>query len=168
MTYTLGEIRIFAGNFAPAGWAFCDGALLPIAENETLFNLIGTTYGGDGQATFALPDLRGRVPMHQGESAGQTRTLGERGGVEQVTLTPPELPQHSHALLASTRAGTANRPESNVLAAGKYRYVEDVVTTGLSPSAVSPVGGGQPHDNMQPTMAINYIISLYGIYPAQS
>src|SRR5947209_5508270 len=113
----VGEIRMFGGNFAPAGWMFCDGQLLPISENEILFNLIGTTYGGDGQSTFALPDLRGRVPIHQGTgSDGNTYTLAESAGVEQVTLTTNQMPQHNHAFIVSTAIGGANTPQNNLLA----------------------------------------------------
>jgi microcystin-dependent protein len=161
----IGEIRMFGGNFAPAGWAFCEGQLIPISENDALFNLIGTTYGGDGQETFALPNLAGRLPMHQ----GGTHVLGEAAGVESVTLTTSQIPQHTHALVATTDPGSSANPDGKVVANGQgaQLYIEDVASTVL-PSQVSPAGGSQPHDNLQPYLAIRFIISLYGIYPSQS
>lgn len=159
----VGEIRMFAGNFAPAGWMFCEGQLLPISENETLFQLIGTTYGGDGQSTFALPDLRGRVPLHQGNGF----ILAETGGVEEVTLTVNQIPAHSHPLLAST--GTANNtvPASSVFATAlQDLYLEDITPVNLSPAAMSSTGGSQPHNNFQPYLCVNHIISLFGIFPS--
>lgn len=162
----VGEIRMFGGNFAPAGWMFCEGQLLPISEYETLFNLIGTTYGGDGQSTFALPDLRGRVPIHQGGGF----TLAETGGVENVTLTTQQIPSHSHPLLASQDVGTQANADGNVLAqppAGTvklYRPAAGVV--GLTPTSVGPSGGSQPHDNLQPYLCVDFIISLFGIFPS--
>ena len=163
----VGEIRMFAGNFAPAGWMFCEGQLLPISENETLFQLIGTTYGGDGQRTFALPDLRGRVPVHM----GPTFSLATAAGVEEVTLTTNQIPIHSHPLLASQALGTATNPAGNVLAeptGGLKPYISDVPTANMSPQAIGPVGGSQPHTNFQPYLCINYIISLFGIFPSQT
>ena len=164
----VGEIRMFAGNFAPAGWMFCEGQLLPISENETLFNLIGTTYGGDGQSTFALPDLRGRIPIHQGNGF----ILAETGGAEEITLTVPQIPVHSHALLCSTSNATGTAPASQVLAAGSEvtvtPYGLDAPLSNLSPQTLSPVGGSQPHTNFQPYLCINFIISLFGIYPPPS
>jgi microcystin-dependent protein len=162
----VGEIRIFAGNFAPAGWQFCEGQLLPISEFETLFNLIGTTYGGDGQATFALPDLRGRIPIHQGNSF----TLAETGGVETVTLTVSQIPSHSHAMLASTSTGTVNSPATAVTAASPSvtLYTADVTDSNMAAAAVSSVGGSQPHDNFQPYLCLDFIISLFGIFPSQT
>lgn len=159
----IGEIRLFASNFAPYGWAFCEGQLLPISEHETLFQLIGTTYGGDGQSTFALPDLRGRVPLHVG--AGYS--LGETGGVEQVTLTTNQIPAHGHQLVASTDVPTLSSP-ANALpgqAANKLYRVPGS-TAQMSASTLAPTGGSQPHDNMQPYVAINYIIALYGVFPS--
>ena len=158
----IGEIRMFAGNFAPLGWAFCDGALFPISEHEALFHLIGTTYGGDGESTFALPDLRGRVPMH----AGNGYILAETGGAEAVTLTGTQIPAHNHQLVASTDIPTLSSPADALTgqAAGKPYRVPGT-TTQLSASTLAPVGGSQPHDNMQPYVAINYIISLYGVFP---
>jgi microcystin-dependent protein len=165
----VGEIRMFAGNFAPVGWAFCEGQLIPISENDTLFNLIGTTYGGDGQETFALPDLSGRLPMHQGSSQGITHIIGEAGGVESVTLTTSQIPQHNHSLLATTDPGSSTNPDGKVPAnsQGAQMYIEDVATAAL-PSQISPVGGSQPHDNLQPYLAIRFIISLFGVFPTQT
>jgi len=162
----VGEIRLFGGNFAPAGWMFCDGQLLPISEHDTLFNLIGTTYGGDGQSTFALPDLRGRVPVHQGGGFPFAGT----GGVEQVTLTQAQIPAHSHPLVASAAPGTADRGDGRVLATppGFDLYVEDVAGVALSPSAIAATGGSQPHENMQPYLGLSFIMSLFGIFPSQT
>ncbi|MGH8533610.1 MAG: phage tail protein [Gammaproteobacteria bacterium] len=162
----VGEIRMFAGNFAPAGWMFCEGQLLPISENETLFNLIGTTYGGDGQSTFALPDLRGRIPIHQGNGS----ILAETGGAEQITLTVNQIPVHSHPLLASTGPASSNTPVGNVPAETTVinLYIEDAPNSNLSPSAISLTGGSQPHTNFQPYLCINFIISLFGIFPPPS
>jgi microcystin-dependent protein len=162
----VGEIRMLAGNFAPAGWMFCEGQLLPISEYETLFNLIGTTYGGDGQSTFALPDLRGRVPIHFGNGF----TLAETGGVETVTLTVSQIPAHSHPLLASSSPGTSNTPVNNLTAesASINTYIQDVTNSNMSPSAVSSVGGSQPHNNFQPYLCVDFIISLFGIFPSQT
>jgi microcystin-dependent protein len=162
----VGEIRMFAGNFAPAGWMFCEGQLLPISENETLFQLIGTTYGGDGESTFALPDLRGRVPLHQGNGS----ILAETGGAENITLTVPQIPAHTHPLLATSAPGADGTPVNRVLAetgtAGAFAYLEDEPTTNLAPNAISSVGGSQPHENMQPYLCVNYIISLFGLFPS--
>jgi len=162
----VGEIRMFAGNFAPAGWMFCEGQLVPISENETLFNLIGTMYGGDGESTFALPDLRGRVPMHFGGGFTQAET----GGVEQVTLTVSQIPAHTHALLASTAPASTNSPQGNVTAEQPTLnlYIQDTPSSPLSPNSVGPVGGSQPHNNFQPYLCINFIISLFGIFPSQT
>jgi microcystin-dependent protein len=164
----VGEIRIFAGNFAPAGWMFCDGAILPIAENETLFNLLGTTYGGDGQETFALPDLRGRIPLHQGNGF----ILAETGGAEAITLTVSQIPAHTHPFLASADLGSSPDPVGAVTAqsrtAGVDFYLEDVPTVNMAPTAIGPVGGSQPHTNLQPYLGLNFIISLFGIYPSPS
>jgi microcystin-dependent protein len=164
----VGEIRMFAGNFAPNGWMFCDGQLLPVSENETLFQLIGTTYGGDGQSTFALPDLQSRVPIHQGNGF----TLAETGGVEDVTLTVNQIAAHTHPMLASTSAATTADPTGNVLAtaplATTFPYGTDNPLTPLAPNAVTPIGGSQPHTNLQPFLTINFIISLFGIFPSQT
>ena len=164
----VGEIRMFAGNFAPAGWMFCEGQLLPISEYETLFNLIGTTYGGDGQSTFALPDLRGRLPLHFGNGF----TLAETGGVETVTLTVSQIPAHAHPLLSSTNPATTAAPANAVLAAATdvntLPYGTDAPRTTLHPSAIGAVGGSQPHDNFQPYLCVDFIISLFGVFPSQT
>ena len=165
----VGEIRIFAGNFAPAGWMFCDGSTLAISENQTLFQLIGTTYGGDGQTTFNLPDLRGRLPIHQGTgSSGISYTLGEQGGVESVTLTTQQIPQHTHSLLATTAVGTETNPGGNVLAnsQGPQPYIQEDPDGSLNPQALSAIGASQPHNNFQPYLCVDFIISLFGIFPS--
>ena len=156
----VGEIRMY---FPPAGWMFCEGQLLPISENETLFQLIGTTYGGDGESTFALPDLRGRVPIHMGNGF----TLAETGGVETVTLTVTQIPAHSHPLLATSTVANDQNPMNNVLAqTGTFDGYQS--TAGAIPMApaVSSVGGSQPHDNFQPYLCVDFIISLFGIFPS--
>lgn len=163
----VGEIRMFAGNFAPAGWMFCEGQLLPISENETLFNLIGTTYGGDGQSTFALPDLRGRIPLHFGNGF----TLAETGGVEEVTLTVSQIPAHSHAFLASQVNGSQQSPGGNLLAnstSSVQPYIQDVTSISLNAAAIGSTGGSQPHNNFQPYLCVDFIISLFGIFPSQT
>jgi microcystin-dependent protein len=164
----VGEIRMFAGNFAPAGWMFCEGQLLPISENETLFQLIGTTYGGDGESTFALPDLRGRIPIHQGNGY----ILAETGGAEEITLTVSQIPAHTHVLLASANNATGVVPTSQVLAASSEvtvtPYGSDNPQTNLNAQAVSSVGGSQPHTNFQPYLCVDFIISLFGIFPSQT
>jgi microcystin-dependent protein len=163
----VGEIRMFAGNFAPAGWMFCDGQLLPISENETLFNLIGTTYGGDGQSTFALPQLQSSVPMHFGNGF----ILAETGGAEQITLTVSQIPAHSHALLAVATTGTANDPTGRLTdqTSGVIEiYIEQSADTAMSNQAITSVGGSQPHSNLQPFLCVNFIISLFGIFPSQT
>lgn len=158
----VGEIRLFAGNFAPAGWMFCSGQLLPISENETLFNVIGTTYGGDGQSTFALPDLQSRTPIHQGNGI----TLAETGGVEQVTLTANQIPVHSHAFVASNTLASSADPAGNQPSQSSLvkLYVEDTPTVNMA-NTVGIAGGSQPHENLQPYICINYIISLFGLFP---
>jgi microcystin-dependent protein len=160
----VGEIRMFAGNFAPAGWMFCEGQLLPISENETLFNLIGTTYGGDGQSTFALPDLRGRVPLHQGNGF----VLAETGGAEEITLTVNQIPAHSHPYLVSTALVNGSTPLNNVLgqSATFQMYIQQAPNAALAATAVGPVGGSQPHTNFQPYLCVDFIISLFGIFPS--
>ena len=169
----VGEIRMFGGNFYPAGWMFCEGQLLPISEYETLFNLIGTTYGGDGQNTFGLPDLRGRVPLHPGTGGGATYVLAEQGGLYQVTLNTQQIPAHTHAVF-STASGQGNSPVQNV------SYPASATPTpnrnvygpqGSNPATlyvgtITNTGNSLPHDNMQPYLAINFIISLFGIYPS--
>lgn len=160
----VGEIRMFAGNFAPAGWMFCEGQLLPISENETLFQLIGTTYGGDGESTFALPDLRGRLPVHMGSGF----ILAETGGVEEITLTVAQIPAHSHPLLASTSPGTLATPVGNVLAESVSinPYIQDSTNSNMGIASISAVGGSQPHTNFQPYLCVDFIISLFGIFPS--
>jgi microcystin-dependent protein len=160
----LGEVRMFAGNFAPAGWVFCHGQLLPISENETLFQLIGTTYGGDGQSTFGVPDLRGRLPMH----AGNSRVLAEQGGVESVTLTINQIPSHTHALRASSEIGNAPTAAGNVTSnsQGAIPYIEDVPGVAMSPQAIAAVGGNAAHTNVQPFLCVNFILSLFGVFPS--
>jgi microcystin-dependent protein len=160
----VGEIRMFAGNFAPAGWMFCQGQLLPIAENETLFQLIGTTYGGDGESTFALPDLRGRIPVHQGNGF----TLADTGGAEEVTLAVNQIPAHTHSFLASGDVGNDPNPQGHVLAESSVASMYQAAnpTTPMAPQAISPTGGSQPHENFQPYLCIDYIISLFGIFPS--
>ena len=162
----VGEIRMFAGNFAPAGWMLCDGQLLPISENDTLFNLIGTTYGGDGQSTFALPDLRGRVPLHQGNGS----VLAETGGAETITLTVSQIPAHSHPLVGTTSITNDTSPANNVVAQSNTLdpYQSTAGGSPMAAQSISSVGGSQPHDNFQPYLCINFIISLFGIYPTQS
>lgn len=162
----VGEIRMFAGNFAPAGWMFCEGQLLPISENETLFNLIGTTYGGDGQSTFALPDLRGRLPIHQGNGF----ILAETGGAEEITLTVNQIPSHSHPFLASngnaSSGSPANSVPANATVSSAFLYFTDNPNVNMAPQSITAVGGSQPHTNFQPYLCIDFIISLYGIFPS--
>jgi microcystin-dependent protein len=160
----VGEIRMFAGNFAPAGWMFCEGQLLPISENETLFQLIGTTYGGDGQSTFGLPDLRGRLPIHQGNGF----TLAQNGGAEEITLTVNQVPAHGHPALASTAPATGTSPVGNVLAeqGAINLYLVDAPDSQMTAQAITPVGGSQPHSNFQPYLCVSFIISLFGIFPS--
>jgi len=163
----IGEIRIFAGNFAPYGWALCDGRLLPISEYDALFALIGTIYGGDGVNNFALPDLRGRVPVHQGQGAGLTNcVIGQAAGTESVMLTTNQIPMHAHNPACNSQPGTSTDPTNNFLAASNdlRPYSDQPLNTIM----FAPAGGGQPHENMMPCVAINYIIALWGIYPSQS
>jgi microcystin-dependent protein len=157
---------MFAGNFAPAGWMMCEGQLLPISENETLFQLIGTTYGGDGQTTFALPDMQSRVPIHQGNGF----ILAETGGAEQITLTVPQIPGHTHALLGSAVNGSQPSPGGNLLANSTVvtPYAPETPNQGMAATSITAVGGSQPHDNLQPYGCFNYIISLFGIFPSQT
>ena len=162
----VGEIRMVAFNFAPTGWAACDGSLLPILANQTLFTVIGTTYGGDGQSTFAVPDLRGRIPIHLGTQTGIA--MGAHGGSESVVLTAAQIPAHGHALMAAQAAGASNNPAGNLLAQPGTMDLYSALSqnTSLSSLAVLPAGGGQSHDNMQPFLCVNFIISLLGIYPS--
>lgn len=155
---------MFAGNFAPAGWMFCQGQLLAISDNETLFQLIGTTYGGDGEVSFGLPDLRGRIPLHFGNGM----TLAEQGGVETVALTVNQIPAHTHAFLATTNVGNQSIPTGQVVSQSPQikLYIEDVQDNSFAAGALGPDGGSQPHSNFQPYICINYIISLFGIFPS--
>ena len=164
----IGEIRMFGGNFAPQGWAFCNGALLPIAENDALFNLIGTTYGGDGQTTFALPNLQSRIPVHQGTQAGNSYTLAQTGGVETVTLTTQQLPSHTHMPLGQPGNGSS-APTGSVWAASASSniYTDTAPAVNMNPAAIKNTGGSQPHDNMMPFLCVNFILSLFGIFPSQ-
>jgi microcystin-dependent protein len=162
----VGEIRMFAGNFAPAGWMFCEGQLLPISEYETLFNLIGTTYGGDGQSTFALPDLRGRIPLHFGNGF----TLAETGGAETVTLTVSQIPAHSHPFIATTNIADQNSVSGNLLAQPTviFEYFAAAGAATMNPSSIGSTGGSQPHNNFQPYLCVDFILSLFGIFPSQT
>jgi microcystin-dependent protein len=158
---------MFAGNFAPAGWMFCEGQLLPISENETLFQLIGTTYGGDGQSTFGIPDLRGRVPIHMGSGF----TLAETGGVEEVALTTAQIPAHSHQAFGTKNPASTGKPSSSVVpaiaaASTITPYGLDAPATTLAADTLASVGGSQPHSNFQPYLCVDFIISLFGIFPS--
>lgn len=163
----VGEIRMFGGNFAPVGWAFCNGALLPISENDVLFNLIGTTYGGDGQETFALPNLQSRIPVHQGPGF----ILGQSGGSESVTLTTSQIPAHSHVPQANNAAGNQQSPQNSIWSAAATsinNYINVAPTVAMAPNALNSTGGSQPHDNMVPFLCVNFILSLFGVFPSQS
>lgn len=167
----IGEIRMFFGNFAPAGWALCNGQLLQIAENRTLFELIGNAYyGGNGQSTFALPDLRGRFPIHRDTRDGSTFTRGERGGAQTVALTVDQLPVHNHTLAASLNNGGVNVVTNNLTGqvSANQIYREVAPAAALNAGAMTSTGGNRPHDNMQPYFVVNYIIALYGAYPSHS
>jgi microcystin-dependent protein len=174
----IGEIRLFGGNFPPVSWAMCDGQLVSIADNDTLYNLIGTTYGGDGVNTFGLPDLRGRVPTHQGAYAGSTYVIGQSSGFETVTLTQQQLPQHTHPMSASTATGTVGVPTAATTLSSQgptgtgifayAPYAGGNPQVALTAASTTPTGGNQPHENMQPYLGLNFIIALYGIYPSQS
>src|SRR5436305_362336 len=166
----IGEIRMFAGNFAPAGWMYCEGQPLPISENESLFQLIGTTYGGDGQNTFNLPNLASRVPIHMGTGPdGTTYQIGEMAGTESVTLTTQQIPNHTHAWLANTQTGTDSSPNGRVTdqTAGAIQlYVEEAPDSNMAANAIGGAGGNQPHENTQPFLCINFILSLFGVFPS--
>lgn len=169
----IGEIKLFAGNFAPRGWAFCDGQLLPINQNQALFSILGTIYGGDGRVTFALPDLRGRVSVHPGNGPGLSPyQLGERGGAENVTLTVQQMPVHSHSLNANKQNGDTSDPPGASLAdtkgSDKDYMKSGEVDVAMSAQSIGSAGGGQSHENRQPFLAVNYIIALQGIYPSRS
>lgn len=165
------EIRIFAGNFAPRGWAFCNGQLLPVSQNTALFSLIGTTYGGDGRSTTALPNLQGRAPMHPGRGPGLTsRRLGQRGGVETVTLTEAQMPNHNHSVMASsTRAENPSPVDANLARSERGQIYNNSATNlvNFAEQAIGSAGGSQSHNNMQPFLTLNYIIALVGLYPSR-
>ena len=165
------EIRIFPFNFAPKGWAFCDGQILPLSQNTALFSLLGTTYGGDGKSNFALPDLQGNAPMHPGQGPGLSlHDLGETGGSETVSLLESEVPSHPHALVASLSDGLATQPAGSQFAQGVGVNVWSTSspTTTLADSALAPSGGHQPHNNMQPYLTLNFCIALQGVYPPRT
>lgn len=168
----IGQIKMVGFNFAPQGWSLCDGQLLPISENDALFSLIGTIYGGDGQQTFALPDLRGRRFQHSGTPpGGRSWTVGEQGGQETVALTSSQLPNHTHAVAASSHPGTTASPAGNYWAGATgpvAPYSSTIGGSSLNSTAVTPFGGGQAHENMAPYLVVNFIICLYGIYPSRS
>jgi microcystin-dependent protein len=166
----VGEIRMFAGNFAPRGWAFCDGQLLAISQNDALFSLLGTIYGGDGRTTFGLPDLRGRIPIHAGTGPGlTTRRLGSKGGAEKHTLTVNELPSHSHQMQATTEGANDLNPPNAVLAQPAADiYVNDTPIVDMNSGAIGNVGGSRSHTNLMPFLCIHFIIALVGIYPSRS
>jgi microcystin-dependent protein len=169
----IGEIRMFGGNFAPVAWAFCQGQLMSIAQNEALFTLLGTTYGGDGQETFGLPNVASRIPMHfgKGPSISQTYQIGEAAGVESVTLTTQQIPVHNHAMLASGANGQQPQPQNAYLAQTNPGFPYVAASTpviNFNAGALAPVGGSQPHENLQPFLVVTFIISLYGIFPSAS
>jgi microcystin-dependent protein len=165
----VGEIRMFGGSFAPAGWAMCQGQLMPISQNETLFNLIGTTYGGDGQETFALPNLSGRCPIHQGTLQGTTFTIGEVAGTESVTLTTQQIPQHTHAFLGSGNNATGPAPGSGTMPGNSLQvkiWSAFPNTATMAATSLQAQGGSQPHENMMPYLCVTFIISLFGLFPS--
>jgi len=165
----VGEVRAVGFTFAPVGWATCNGVLQSIAENSTLFNLIGTTYGGDGQQTFALPDLQGRIPIHQGSNGVSNYVIGEKAGVETVTITLNQFPTHTHSLLGSSANASSNLPGNNTLGSDASAYTNAAPSVAMNNAMIGFSGGGnQPHENLQPFVVLNWIISLFGIYPSQS
>ena len=170
--FYIGEIRLFPYNFAPRSWAFCNGQILSIAQNTALFSLLGTTYGGNGQTTFALPDLRSRVPVHSGQGPGLSNyDLGQSGGDEAVTLGAAELPNHTHLVTAHNNNGAYARPEGRVpgrLSGGTTGYAAAGNGAVMSPATINPTGGGQPHTNVQPYLTLNYYIALEGIFPSRN
>jgi len=166
----VGEIRMFAGNFAPRGWAFCDGQLLAVSQNDALFSLFGTIYGGDGRTTFGLPDLRGRIPIHAGSGPGLSpRRLGAKGGTEKETLTVNQLSSHSHPLNATTSSGTDNNPSGKVTGESPSvdLYFEGDRNVSMATSAITSVGGSRSHTNLAPFLCIHFIVALFGIYPSR-
>lgn len=165
----VGEIRMFGGDFAPRGWEFCDGQLLAIVGNEALFSLLGTTYGGNGTTTFGLPDLRGRIPIHQGRgSSGTNYRMGEAAGAESVTLTVAQMPAHTHGMQGSTAAADSPSPEGRVPAAQAKLYQSSAPDASMAAQSVTMAGGSQSHDNMMPYQCVSFIIALEGIYPQRS
>ncbi len=165
----LAEVRIVGFNFAPRGWAFCDGQILPISQNQSLYSLLGTTYGGDGRTSFALPDLRGRTPIHVGSSNGSIHLLGQKGGEETHTLNAAEMPQHTHTLRASSQQGDAPVANDHVLADSPVQlYTSPGNLVALRSGTVADVGGGQAHNNMQPTLVVNFCIALQGLFPSRN
>jgi microcystin-dependent protein len=170
----LGEIALVAFNFAPSGWAFCNGQILPIAQNTALFSLLGTMYGGNGTTTFALPDLRSRVPLHSGQGTGLSPyTQGETGGVESVTLQSTQMPAHTHSYTpqATTAGGSAASPAGALWAqsgTGDTIYQKGSSNTAMAPQTLGNTGGSQPHENRQPYLALNYVIALQGIFPSRN
>jgi microcystin-dependent protein len=165
----LSEIRMVGFNFAPRGWAFCDGQILPINQNQSLYSLLGTTYGGDGRTSFALPDLRGRAPIHVGGSnGGGSHGLGSKSGEETVTLSAAQMPQHTHTARASNTNADALDPTGHVLARALNAYVPPGNLVELRTGTVTNVGGGQAHDNMQPYLALNFCIALQGLFPSRN
>lgn len=164
----LAEVRMVGFNFAPRGWAFCDGQILPINQNQSLYSLLGTTYGGDGRTSFALPDLRGRTPIHVGSSNGTSHQLGQKSGEETHTLSVAEMPQHRHEVQASSANADAPIPGGNVLAAANNVYHDGTNLTGLRSGAIAATGGGQAHENMQPYLALNFCIALRGLFPSRN
>lgn len=168
----IGEIRMFGGNFAPAGWAMCQGQSMAIAQNDALFTLIGTTYGGDGQETFVLPDLQGRAPVHMGQGPGisQNYVIGEKAGVESVTLTTQQIPLHNHAVTVSQALANQVQPTNQLLGQSTQvlMFTQDTASQFMPATTLSGAGGSQPHDNLQPFLVITFIISLFGVFPRQS
>lgn len=166
----VGEIRMFAGNFAPRGWALCDGQLLAVSQNDALFSLLGTIYGGDGRTTFGLPDMRGRIPLHMGTGPGlANRRIGAKAGSENVSLTSNQIPSHTHQIQASSEGGDSTAPAGKVLAnSGTHPIYIDDTAVNMSSTAIANTGGSQQHTNLQPYLCVNFIIALFGIYPSRS
>lgn len=167
----VGEIRMFAGNFAPQGWALCDGQLLAISQNDALFSLFGTIYGGDGRTTFGLPDLRGRVPVHKGQGPGlSNRPIGQKAGAENVTVTVNQLPSHGHPMQATEEPADSANPGGNLAARSTTMdlYINAGQNANLAPTAITATGGSQPHSNLMPYLCVNFIVALFGIYPSRT
>jgi microcystin-dependent protein len=173
-TQYVGEVRLVPYNFAPIDWSFCNGATIAISENTTLYNLIGTTYGGNGQSTFQLPNLQGRIPIHQGSNGTTTYLIGQSAGLETVTVAINQFPAHTHSLMASTNAGSSSAPANNTVGGnptgvGLNAYTADAPSTAMYSAMVGNSNGGNvPHNNLQPFLVMNWIIALYGVYPSQS